>query len=121
LAVQRIQALGKITSSTTPLNEISQAGISFLSLVFETNESAKTLEKAIEDGELESVTIEEIQASPDAPVPAPGAMTVQQSIRVPVPKLDDLMNLSGELSISKNSFIALSKTLRSLPQGERLS
>ncbi len=44
--------------------------------------------------------------------PAVPTPTAVQNIRVPVSRLDDLMNLSGELSISKNSFLAVSQNYR---------
>jgi two-component system chemotaxis sensor kinase CheA len=59
-----------------------------------------------------------------APPPAPEALSLKSlsgSIRVDIAKLDELMNLVGELALLRGSFASLAAQLRGLPATARLA
>jgi two-component system, chemotaxis family, sensor kinase CheA len=120
LAVNRLKTLGEISSASTALDSIEKhEGLTFLSLVFESNQDLEHLRNTLASLDLESYIIEP-QAVVDNKLPeSPAGIASGQSIRVAVDKLDTLMNLSGELAISKNSFIAFSHQLRTLISSTR--
>ncbi len=120
LTLNRLKGFGTILSSSVPLELIEkQDGLSTLRLVFATSENRDLILGLLSDDELEPSPVEAMAAQgPAAPVPAtaptpaPPRTAAPQNIRVSISRLDDLMNLSGELSHAKNGFVSVAQKMR---------
>lgn len=121
--LHRLKALGTFSSPSSPLDEVeNQSGLDFISGIFSTAEALESVQAAFQDDEVEFLKIERIgsvELLDESPVSAFNASVVSPTIRVPIPRLDDLMNLSGELSISRNSFLAVSRRMRGMISTDR--
>lgn len=115
LATTRAKALGAIIAPSVPVEEIEkQPGLASLNFVLISKENEDKIGLMLRDEELDALTVEPLRGKNALPEPSTvaNAPTSVQNIRVPVSRLDDLMNLSGELSISKNNFLAVSQNYR---------
>ncbi len=113
LAAKHLSEFGVMINPSTPIESLdSQNDLKTLSFLFQT----KQLEAAIRDSllsiEVTSVQIHLIAGREATAQSQAAAPLASQSIRVSTDRLDTLMNLSGELAISKNSFIAVSEQLK---------
>jgi two-component system, chemotaxis family, sensor kinase CheA len=122
LTLNRLKGFGTTLSSSVPLDQIEkQDGLSSLQIVFATSENRELIISLVKDDELETPSVEpavsqtastETPAPTPAPAPAIPRAAAPQNIRVSISRLDDLMNLSGELSHAKNGFVSVSQKMR---------
>jgi two-component system, chemotaxis family, sensor kinase CheA len=110
LAAKHLSEFGSLLSPSSPIATLdSQNELRKLNFLFQTKQAEAAIRDCLLSIEITSVQthlLAERETNP-SPVAPPS-----QSIRVSTDSLDSLMNLSGELAISKNNFIAVSEQLR---------
>jgi two-component system chemotaxis sensor kinase CheA len=121
---EKLRSLGEIISTLPSSDEASPETINF-DLVLGTGRSVDEIREGI--GAAEGVTVEAVAAgqspAPQPPVkPAPEEIddtsttlrSISQTVRVDIRKLDNLMNIVGELVINRTSINQISQELLSL-------
>jgi two-component system chemotaxis sensor kinase CheA len=121
LTLNRLKSFGSILSSSTALEEVEkQDGLSVLYIVFATTENRELILNLLTDDEMEQAPVDAVSPDDVGPVTAaPTHAAPAQNIRVSVTRLDDLMNLSGELSHAKNGFVSVSQRVRNWVSGSQ--
>jgi len=117
LALSRFAQIGTVLSASATADEIEhQPGLRTLTAWVSSKHPLDHVERSLKDPEamvnVEALPDRETKMPELLPEPGLGKRNVTHSIRVPISRLDDLMNLSGELSISKNSFLSVSSQVR---------
>ncbi len=119
----KLRSLGEIISTLPSSDESSPETINF-DIVLGTGRSVEEIREGI--GPVEGVTVEAVDTgqSPSSPTPAPAAeivddvsttlRSISQTVRVDIRKLDNLMNIVGELVINRTSINQISQELLSL-------
>jgi two-component system chemotaxis sensor kinase CheA len=121
----KLRSLGEIISTLPSSDESSPETINF-DIVIGTGRSVEEIREGI--GPMEGVTVEAVDTGqpPSSPTPAPAPApeviddasttlrSISQTVRVDIRKLDNLMNIVGELVINRTSINQISQELLSL-------
>jgi len=109
----RLKGMGEIVSTLPSSGMSPEEGIEFNMLLG----SKEPMEKLAAEVEGPRVSVQEIKYKADekkAEAAAPSLRSLSKTVRVDISRLDHLMNIVGELVLSKNMISQLSKDLRGL-------
>ena len=108
----KLKGMGEIVSTLPSSGMSPESGIEF-NLLLGTKESEEKVKSEVEAAGIEVVTIK-YKSEKKAEPAAPTLRSLSKTVRVDIGKLDRLMNIVGELVLSKNIIAQISKELRGM-------
>jgi two-component system chemotaxis sensor kinase CheA len=119
----KLEEAGRILEIAPPLEDLRMQEADFrFQIVVETALEPALLKRLVDIDQVNVLSVQrvgagpvektEAQDKPAAAARAPGPAMVEEIVRVPVDKLDVMMNLVGELVVQNSGFLAISKSLR---------